>query len=386
MHPMSEPDPVPRMLCVVSADFGELSLARWFVAGQRFSSCFLLPPHLQERNAGALGTPCGAYRSVSDVLTVAEAFRPDVVLLASGYLYALNGLLSIGGVADMIGGLEGLGGRLVTTDPFLGLLQDPRAAPFDPGQPAGRLFLEHFDAVAPLLAGLPHLHPVPVAAAGSRCVSFSNPRMVATQHELAAHRTAVSRWLGPHRESSRWLFILSGEDHAGEVTRRGEVAFLDGLAARLGEARSAGGRPVLLAPQRCLDALRSRLAASDDVVLLPFCRIDRFQSLLLDAECAFYWNMFSNSIPLRVLNGLPCFLFDRGHLARAIPALQAVGVEAYFGGRQPELLDDAAPLTRTGLVAVWQRAAAWLPGLLQERWVSPDPETVVRGLLGDRAG
>jgi len=383
---MSEPEPVPRVLCVVSADFGELALARWFVAGQRFEPAFLLPPHLHERNAGGLDVPSGAYRSMADVLAVAEAFRPDLVLLASGYLFALNRLMPIADLAGMIAGLEGLRARLATTDPFLGLLQGPRERFFDPGHPAERLFAAHFDAVAPLLARLPHLHPVPVAATKARCVPFSNPRMVASADELAAHRAAVSRWLGPRDEDARWLFILSGEDHAGEISRRGEEAFVDGLVARLREARSAGGRPVVLAPDPCLDALRPRLAAPDEAVLLPFCRVDRFWSLLLDAEYVFYWNQFSNSIVLRAVNGLPCFLFDRGHLARAIPPLRAAGVEAYFGGREPELLDEAAPLSRPTLAASWQGPAEWLPALLRERWRSPDPETVVRGLLRERIG
>lgn len=379
---MSATGPDPRVCIVVSGDFGELSLARWFVSGQQFESCLLLPPRLHDRNLGVTGVPTACYRSASDILAHTQTFRSDLVVLASGYLYAINGLLSIDDLAGMIGILRDRGVRMVTTDPFLGLLQDSFRSLFHAGHPSGHLFTAHFDAVAPLLKGLPHLHPVPLAVTGLHCIPFFNPRIVASQDERASHRITVSRWLGPRNETSRWLFILSSEDYAGETARRGRDAFLTGLAARLREAQQAGTLPVVLAPDACLAGLRARLGSPDDAILLPFCGIDRFESLLLDAEFAFYWNMFSNSIAMRVLNGLACFLFDRGHLARAIPALHAAGVEAYYGGNEPELLDERVTLTTATLDTLGRPWTARLQAVVQHRWRSPAPETIVRRMLG----
>lgn len=104
---------------------------------------------------------------------------------------------------------------------------------------------------------------------------------------------------------------------------------VDGLVLdHLGNAIQHGRQPVLIAPAPCIDALRASGRATD-AILLSFCRHDVFRQHLLDAEHAFYWNVFSNSILARVMNGLPVLFLARPHGPRHAAALR---------GRAPTLL------------------------------------------------
>jgi len=81
------------------------------------------------------------------------------------------------------------------------------------------------------------------------------------------------------------------------------------------------------------------------VDILSFCPFDRLISLLLSAEYAFYWNIVSHSILIRLFNRLPVILFDRGHLVRNVTAMHDRVVQWYYQGWEPEFRDHCEPLT-----------------------------------------
>ena len=125
------------------------------------------------------------------------------------------------------------------------------------------------------------------------------------------------------------------------------------------------------------------MSSAAGVVLSNFCSHKLFTALLLDAEYAFYWNMFSNSLLARLCNGLPIFFFDIGHLDLT-PGLLKLAVRHYFRGWQPVCLDQrqelAIPILRI-LDSVSQDPRNRVREHLRS---SPSPEQVIASILGRR--
>lgn len=327
-----------RLLFVVSSDFGELSNALGFVTGYPFRASLLLPERLHAANRGRLPLPAEAWTSVDDVVRRVDAERPDVVFLFSAYLYGVNRLLADDDVERLV---TALGARvpLVTSDPFLGVLGALDERTFSSRLPSQARLVEHFARLARVLAGVPHLYHVPLEAPGLRAVSFWNPHVVRDAEEIAATERALTGRMNLDPPQPRWLFVLSQEDWRGQTDRLGRAGFETVLVAKLADAARAKRQPVLIGPPGLCDAIRGRAMLIEGVVLLPFASHDVFSALSLGAEHAFYWNVFSNSVPPRVLNHRPVFFFDPGHMVHAIPGLAAVGLRHYWAGVTPPYLD-----------------------------------------------
>jgi hypothetical protein len=368
-----------RLLFVLSADYGELSNALYFLRGYDFHARLLLPERLFAANRASLPVPAAAYRTTETVLAEIARERPDIVFLFSGYLYAINGVLPLESVVTLVRALRERGIRAVVGDPFLGLLQQPGPSPFSDRHPRKAWLTEHFGALARLFADIPHLYLArPARATATPQLVFYNPRLLLGD----ADRVAMAELLGRHGvdpAAARWIFVLAGEDHGAQVARMGGERFESLLRERLADAPRAGREALLVAPQPCAD----RMAASgiEGLRVLSFCGHALFSALLLTAECAFYWNLFSNSATARLANRLPVFYFDAGHMAHAIPPLLDLGLESYFPGWRYELLDLAQPLEPARLAriaAAQERSAAQGHARLRS---APPPDQVVAALL-----
>jgi hypothetical protein len=323
----------PRLLFVVSNDYGELSNALDLVRGQPFGASLLLPPRLAGSNASGLPVPSAGYRSVADVFEAVDRDRPDVVFLFSGYLFGVNQLFRVEETADLVRGLEARGVAVATSDPFLGLMARPNAATLAPGHPLGPVLVEHFGGLSPSLAGLVHVYFMPAEGVPvARKVWASNP------HAFEG---------GPGIDD-RWLYLLSEEDYGQQVGAMGKVAFDSALLALLKGASREGRRPVVLGPSACVEALARSATGVEGVELRTFLGHADFRELLLGAGRVFYWNVFSNSILARVATGRPVSFFAPGHMAHAIPPLFEAGLRHYYSGGPPPLLDAlAAPSVRS---------------------------------------
>lgn len=377
-----------RLLFVLSNDYGELANAMYLVRGYDFRAVLLMPDRLFAANREDLGVPVYRYGSTREVMDRVATEAPDLVLLFSGYLYTVNDIFPVEDVERLVGELRRGGHRVVTSDPFLGILSALDASTFSERHPRRQWLIDHFGRLARAFADVPHLDLVPLedarpGAAGSRPrrVSFFNEHLVADGSRLAEHARTVAAAIGADPARKRWLFVLSTEDYGGQIGLLGKPTFDALLLDRLRDTAREGRQPILVAPDVCIAAIGHDAAAVEGAVLLPFCGYRLFTALLHEAEYGFYWNVFSNSIPARIANRLPVFFFDPGHMARAIPPLFEVGMAAYYAGSEVVYLDQRRPLAADALAPLAAKQAWSLEPARVSFRRSPRPDEMVRALV-----
>jgi tetratricopeptide (TPR) repeat protein len=370
-----------RLLFVLDNDYGELTTLMYFALGQPFleRTTILLPERLSADNRNALPGRTFPYRSLSDVVEAVERLRPDIVFLCSGYLFSIHGIFSFEELEALERLLRQRGCRVVTSDPFLGILskRDPRSAisidiPGNDRASAARFRPEdleklreikavqderlrtHFSRCEAILRDDLHLYPaycdVParqVTATDSRNLSFFNSRLV--RPELASSGGEPAPPDGAH--PPHWLFILSRTDMETQVMFETGEGFADIVARKLMETLWAERHAILVGPDELAELLVNRMPTTERIDIEPYCPFQRLTSLLLSAEYAFYWNVLSHTILIRLFNKLPVVVFDRGHLVRNVPAIYDRVVDWYYQGWEPALLDHRQPLTLDRLSA-----------------------------------
>jgi hypothetical protein len=330
-----------KLLFAISSDYGELSTALDFLAGQPFDAELLLPERLFRVHASSLPVACRMSHSPADILAAVAEKTPDVVFLFSGYLYAINGLFPIDGVRQLVDALCSTSCAVVTSDPFLGELFRLDGSTFSEQHPARRQLAEHFARIVPILAGAKHLYRgTPRAGAAGGSVSFYNPQTVLDEAARFAWKNRALRTPGIRPELKRWLFVLSAEDYAAGTARWGKARFDENLRGKLLETAMAGRQPVMIGPPACIEAMRQGELTPVTALLFEFCEQAQFLSLLHEAEYCFYWNVFSHSIIARVMNRGPVFFFDCGHLVHALPSFLDAGLEHFYAGWRPRRLEQ----------------------------------------------
>jgi tetratricopeptide (TPR) repeat protein len=399
------PDPAsrsagPRTLFVFDSDYGELSTAMYLLLGQPLAAgaTFLLPSRLFVTNPDILPGRTRHYASVEDVIRAVDADQPEIVFLCSAYIYSFHEAFTLDGLERLVRELRARGCRVVTTDPFLGLLSDldgsttvgvdiPADAPDDLRTLKAVLderLNREFAASARILDGLPHLYPVPPGPStpdpGVECIAFHNPQLLLGADELDVRASGAG-------DKPIWLFVLASRDYEVQAIFHGKAAFVNRVAARLEQALRAGRHPVFVGPYDCVQALISRIAeidrwcVLDGVTLLTFCPFKRFSALVLCAEHVFYWNALSHSMFLRLFNARPAFLFDRGHLVRNVKPLYERIVDWYYQGWDPIYLDPEADLLTTPLEELADRYRAAAERIGARLRQAPSPERMIEELL-----
>lgn len=380
MPPAEQPR---RLLIVVSQDYGELSNALQLTRGTRLRATLLLPDKLLAANRAGLPLPAARYATAREVVDAVDRERPDLVCLFSAYLFVANNLFDLAAFDALLGELRERRVALVTTDPFLGLMQQPGPLPFSERHPARDWLRTHFAAVARLLAGVPHVyHAPPDPAPAVPWAAFFNPAMLLTDSARAAHAATRERIAGVDRARAHWLFVLAQEDYGAQAARLGRAAFEALLLDRLRDTQAARRQPVLVAPRGCVGALAATGRVPDGAALLPFCGQAEFEALLMSAEHVFYWNLFSNSAPARFVNRLPALFFDIGHMAHALPTLLELGLRSYYPGAVLHPLDQRQPLAPEHLTARAAEQAASLEAARDRFLAQLGPEATVEQLIG----
>jgi hypothetical protein len=384
------------VLFILDNDFGELTTVLYLVLGQ---DCFraarvLVPPHLFEKNQNALPGRMGLWTSERDLIEAIENLRPGVIVLASGYLFPVHGLLNVEALGRVLEAGRRERAVLVTADPFLGLISewasqgleqlisidipktaDPRLVAAKRG--ADALLHRELAAVEKLLRPLPHLYPshpdlehLTPAVTDGRNLGFFNEAMLVPP-ELAERAEGT-----PH-----WMFVLSLVDFQTQVMFHGPVRFAALVARLLTQTTELGRQAVLLGPEPLCELLKPMLPKTEQLQLLSFCSFRRVMSLLLTAEHCFYWNVVSHTLLMQLANGRPAILFDRGHLVRAVPALYPRVIAWYYQGWPPPYLDPEAELSLAAVAEAMSSHALCPDELLARYRRAPSPSELLCSLL-----
>lgn len=350
----------PKLLFVLSADHGELFNAMYFLAGTDADASLALPPRLFELNEGALPHRLHRYESVADIVAAVDAERPDVVLLFSGYLLVVNRIFDLEALDELLAALRARGLRVVTTDPSVGVMSRIDEGTFDPRSAGREWLLWHGPRIFERLRDLVHVYLAPDVATEVPHVSFFNPAIAADAEGRRRCRERLLAWPPIARDRERWLFVVSQEDFELQGATRGRRRFSELLSAHLADAARAGRQPVLVAPPACFDALDAAGPRAPGLVGLALCDYPHFMRLLYEAECVFYWNLFSASIVARVLSRLPFFLLDRGHLAFVLRPFFEAAAAHFYRGSDIGILAPETRLTALGLAPLVRELPAKL--------------------------
>lgn len=365
-----------RCLFVLSADFGEYVTANLFSRGQPFLRHFALPEGLARAGAGQ-AHETSRYASVRDLDELVARLRPELVVLASGYLFTVNNLMAPDALRDFVSRLRDHGIAVATTDPWLRVWKFRPAARFrihsmrlgaeDEAQSGNMMRLR--DRLERDFAGVPHLFAVPLPAEDACSFSFFNPRFTAAAEALS----------DAHYDD--WVFVLSREDFA--FLRPEGEGFLGALQSRLEEILAVPRNRVTFIGPAAMEAFfRERLAGRSRLRFSAACSFAQFEAALRGAKIVAYWNVLSASALYCLYNGVPPVFFGRGHQARVCEGLFEHAAEQVYRGRPPVLLDLAAPLcARAGDLAEQLSLRAWLDSLRIEYARSMPPDRVVERLL-----
>lgn len=369
----------PRVLCVLSADFGEYVTASLFARGQPFDVHFALPPAL------AAFLPEGqrghsSYRTLEEAARLVATARPDVVLLASGYLFAVNGIAASDELAAFLRSVRGTGAALATTDPWL------RIWALEPGSryrihsvPKGgedaelsRRMTALQGSLEELLAGVPHVFAVPLADETRGWRPFFNSAF--------AQQAQAGR-----REGAEWLFILSKEDYIFLAGFERE-AFFAALEERVAVLLEGGANRLrFVAPMEIGRFLAERWPAEPRLGHTGFCDFATFERLVREAHVVAYWNLLSSSLLYCLYYGVPPIFFGVGHLAKVCPGLESHVARHVYLGRPPPVRSLAGPLPAdAGRLIAGEGLDAWVAGLRREYAKAPSPAAVLAAIRGVR--
>ena len=348
-----------RVLALVSADFGELSYAKYFLSGLATAPAsaptLLVPASLGQPEGPEAGAIQRNYADLAGILAAVEEIRPQIVLFFSAYLLTIGPRFSMFNTLWLVHVLRRRGIPMLTSDPFIGLLHTPWALQFDAVLPSHAGFYASLHARLAhwrmslrgylthlRLRQVWHIYPAPMAHLAvqgpRRQCAFYNPPAVPTQAE------------GPSGglPAPLWLFVLSAIDLQYQLKLHGQSFFVQ-VAARLQDAVHSGTNVLVLAPPEMLQRLRSLLPAGAPVELRDRCQHADYLRLLQQAQHLFLWNYYSFSVLHRVLNQQAVFFFAEGHMVSILPALQDEGIRAFYGGWRPPLLPIAEPLAPEAL-------------------------------------
>jgi|GEM_PF-2071153 len=343
-----------RLLVIVSSDYGELGAAMYFISGLQLEvmPAMLLPEALAQRSDPLPGVAATTYRSLADIVRLVDEFRPTVVMLFCGYLLSIGRRMTLLKAWWLRGLLHRRHVIVMTSDPFLGLLDKPASLRFDEvlargaqrqAGPALRL-LAWLLAVRLFLMRPPLRRDWHVYCASIDRLALGDKSRRLTYFNglppIAVQRDAVA---------GQWLFVLSQIDYDVQRRRFGTDRFHALLAARISEALQVASHVRLICPEGMKQAIRGLIDERVFVQSAPSYLV--FMRHLMEAQYVFFWNYYSFSLVHRVIARRAVFFFDEGHMVAIMPSLRQAGIDTYYAGWTPPLLSieeslDPSAITR----------------------------------------
>lgn len=331
-----------RVLLALSADFGEYVTANIFSRGQSFEALYSVPRALARYAPPGRGD-ITAYDDLKDLQGQIVRSRPDIVVLASGYLFPVNRIATPEALRDFVARLRSAGIAIATTDPWLRVfalrpgsklsIHSVRAG----GEDAvlSQKMRELQDYLERLFHGIPHLFAVPLPGRAGECLSFFNPDFV---------RHGEGEGVGDHGDRDEWLFVLSKEDFTF-LAGFGRESFFGALEDRIEELLSWERNQLRFIGPAELGEFLGKRWPRERVAYEAYCDFNTFESAIRRATVVAYWNVLSSSLLYCLYHRVPPIFFGKGHQAQVCEGLFEHAVEHVYRGNPPRLLALEASLT-----------------------------------------
>ncbi len=391
---------LPSVLFIIDNDYGELTTILYLISGVNSFSKFkiLLSKRIYEHNYNTFPSNVESWSSEEDLLQSLKLFRPDIVMLASGYLIPIHNLLSIEALERVCKSALNQGAKVITADPFLGLLSQWSPIGLEKiisidipiyaskellilKQAADKKLHVELSLANTLLRNFPHIYPaytdmqeIHTYPTDVMNRSFFNENLLIPKEYLSEPRGSK-----PH-----WVFVISEVDFQTQAMHQGVEPFAEIVLNLLIQGADLGRKVIFLGPKSLIDLLYPMTnieRGNKDIHLFNFGAYECVMSLLLSAEYCFYWNVVSHTILMQLWNGRPVILFDKGHLARSVPDLYERVIAWYYQGWEPEYVDQHKAISLERLIQIVNSHGTIKEKLMNAYKRAPSPEYLFRSLL-----
>ncbi len=369
-----------KLLFVLSNDFGELHDAFVFAEplADKYDILFLLPPKLYDINYLDFPRAAKKYGSFTDLRNELELFKPAVCFLFSGYLLTVNRLLSDKELNNFIKLIKKLRIKLVTSDPWLNIWQyinTQNNSLLNFNDHAQLRVYEMFKKLSLKYADIYHIYSIPLSERSKKIINYCNKKSIFSFFRKTVLKKEFNKLFPDLPARSFSLFVISNED-ASLFSDQVNL-----LADRVKDILEIGYRLVIVAPKELFGRVELFLSDYSEILYFSELSLLRFNSLLLQAKHVFYWNIFSSTIYDRLINRLPVFYFDTGHMAKYFPPFLEIGQKAYYGQDRLPMLDIKEKITLKKLNKYNNLHKSIYKYFYRQRIGQPAPNEVLRTLL-----
>lgn len=320
-----------KVLVVTSNDFGEISAASIFTRNAEFQTIFAVPK-IRTQFFDEPVSALHAYQSLDEVFDLIEREAPNAVLFASAYLLLDSKLGARDVFIRFFNILKERGIPVVTTDPFLRVLDADPNCRFSLLDTELVKFQADVQFASDFLKDIPHVYGFPMPSGTTPTLSIYNDRFC---------RFAP---LEQRSEGTKWLFVLSDVDAILLMKTYGRPG-LDQMMARLTEICSDPGNTVRFILAGEIIKLFHLVGFSlPNLEVLTFRPLLQFEDEIRGADVVCYWNLFSNSVFLCYYYDVPALFFAKGHVASLSPSFFDHIARRIYPDGLPEMVPFDQPI------------------------------------------
>lgn len=312
-----------KLVFILSNDYGEYLMARYFIAGLKAKVVFLLPDNLYQTNCRTEQIESYKYNTLKDIMALLKQQKPKAVFLFSGYLFVINKILQLKDLIKLIDYLDSQRIKVVTSDPYQGLLNEDNLLvfkSFNLNNFQQKYNYDYYCSCYSLLKNYYHIYPAEITKLQNN-LSFYNNEFISRNRENI---------------NNYWFFILSFEDFKVLAELNGEKKVFNIIKKRIKEAMNCKKQIYFISSVQIIDRLK-QLISDSNIVWFPYCEFNKFINLLFAAEYVFSWNIISSSNLMRIIKKLPIIFLARGHMEYYFKPVYEKGLKLFYNNKEPQI-------------------------------------------------
>jgi hypothetical protein len=378
-----------KILYILSDDFGEIAVVNMFIPKVPYDVLQVYSEKMYEYQ-DAPATIKKRCRSLKSVKKIIEEFKPQIVIMSSGYQFAILGMYPNSEIRKLVSYIQNKNIKIITTDPWMKIFSLYPKLTFSNIKLINsvpelyrpvihkrftQINILHAQA-SEIFKNIPHIYAFPVSL--PNCYSFFNVNAHVNNEEIYLKRASP---LFQYDVENSWLFILSAVDYAMQWSLYGRGIF-HCFEKRLSEIlNEKKNKVVVIAPENYKAHLKNKFKGNGSISVISFCKFTLYQSILLTAKVVFYWNVFSASVIQRIATKKPVLFFSKGHMCDVCPGLYEHGLRYWYQGIEPTFMDVTKPLPDDLQQDLFEKEKNNLQKICEQWERQPSPESVTEKIM-----